>query len=415
MYKTFISLLVRLFLCCFMFLSTSSHSVGAAVSVQFAVGSYHTCALKQTSVWCWGLNYYGQLGDGTKVDKKGAVQVLDAVRKPFTGVSKISISKGSATFGGGSRDLVGSSCAIKSTEVWCWGDNDFRQLGSPTYSANVSVSPVKVTKSDLSKLNNVIDVQIGTAHACALTTAKTVWCWGGNYYGQLGIGTTPPFPPKTGAVQVKKTATTFLTNVTAVTASDYFTCALSGGTVWCWGQNTHGQLGIGNKTTKMYATQAKKLDGSSLTGVTSIAAGGDHVCATNTTGAWCWGRNSYDEVLNNDGTHTDVTAASAALYADGSAVGSAVDFTTSSGSTCFTNAGLLWCANYGPLTQLTYADTTPIAIDRVLSAEGGTFCTTISTVPMCWGVNEFGHVGDRTTIFRTYPVRVKYNTGAVFP
>ena len=413
--KTFISMLVRLFLFCLMFLSTSSQAIGAVVSVQFSVGSYHTCALKQTAVWCWGLNYYGQLGDGTKVDKKAAVQVLDVSRKPFTGVSKISSSRGSATFGGGARDLVGSTCAIKALEVWCWGNNDFRQLGSTTFTSSASVSPVLVTKPDKSTLRNIIDLQVGGTHACALTSTKTVWCWGGNYYGQLGIGTTPSFPPKTGAYQVKKTGNTFLTNVSAISASDYYTCALSAGTVWCWGKNSHGQLGIGNKTTKMYATQAKKQDGSPLTGVTSIAAGGDHVCATNTTGAWCWGSNTFGETLNNDTTLADVTGASAALYEDGTAIPANVIFTTSSGSTCFSDSGTLWCANQSKLKQLTYADTTPIAIGGVLSTEGGTFCATLSSVPMCWGVNEFGHVGDRTTIYRTYPVRLKYNSGAVFP
>lgn len=415
MHKKLTAMLVGLLLVSLVFFSTPPHSVDAAVSVQFAVGSYHTCALKQTAVWCWGLNYYGQLGDGTKVDKKGAVQVLDASRKPFTGVSKISSSRGSATFGGGARDLVGSTCAIKTSEVWCWGNNDFHQLGSRVFTSSASASPVLVTKPDKSKLSNIIDVQVGGTHACALTSTKTVWCWGGNYYGQLGIGTTPAFQPKMGAYQVKKTANTFLTNVSAISASESFTCALSVGTVWCWGQNNDGQLGIGNKTTKMYATQAKKQNGSPLTGVTSIAAGGNHVCATNTTGAWCWGSNTFGEALNNDETLADVTGASAALYEDGSAVPANTKFTTSSGSTCFSNSGTLWCANQSKLKQLTYADTTPIAMSGVLSAEGGVFCATLKSIPMCWGVNEFGQVGDRTTTFRDYPVRVKYNSGAVFP
>jgi alpha-tubulin suppressor-like RCC1 family protein len=411
--KKLTAMLAGLLLGSVVFFSTPSHSVGAAVSVQFTVGSVHTCALNQTYVWCWGSNYYGQLGDGTRVDKKGAVQVRDAVRKPFTGVTKVSSSRSS--YGFSADDTVASSCAIKATEVWCWGNNDFKQLGSTTLSARTSTSPVLVTKSNRTRLNSVIDVQVGGLHACALTSGKTVWCWGSNYYGQLGIGATSPFPPKTGAFQVKKNTTTFLTNVSAVSASEYFTCALSAGTVWCWGLNESGQLGIGNKTTKYYATQVKKLDGAPLTGVTSIAAGGSHVCATNTTGAWCWGDNSDGQVLNNDNRYADVTKASPAVYANGSRVRANVRFTTAYGTTCFTNAGLLWCARYSPLTQLTYADLTPIAIDGVLSAYGYTFCATFSSVPKCWGNNASGRVGDGTTTWRDYPVRVKYNTGAVFP
>jgi alpha-tubulin suppressor-like RCC1 family protein len=417
MHKNLTAMLAGLLLVSLIFFSTPSHPVGAAVSVQFAVGSYHTCALKQTSVWCWGLNYYGQLGDGTKVDKKGAVQVLDAARKPFTAVTKISSSRGSTTFGGGDRDYVGSTCAIKATEVWCWGNNDFKQLGSTTLSASTSTFPVLVTKSNRTRLNSVIDVQVGGRHACALTSGKTVWCWGANDYGQLGIGTTPSYPPKTGAFQVKKTTSTFLTNVTAVTASQNFTCALSAGTVWCWGVNFSGQLGIGNKTNKMYATQVKKLDGSPLTGVSSISAGFSHVCATNTTGAWCWGSNSFGQALNNDINHADLTKATPAVYTDGSRIPANVIISTPDFKTCFTNSGMLWCTSMGTLSlsQVMYADNSPMAIDGVLSSGGNTFCATLRSIPMCWGVNEFGQVGDRSTTYRMYPVRVKYNSGAVFP
>ena len=157
--------------------------------------------------------------------------MLDAARKPFTGVSKIRTSRGFTTFWSGPRDRVGSSCAIKATEVWCWGNNDFNQLGSTTFSARTSTSPVLVTKSNLARLNKVIDVQVGGLHVCALTSTKTVWCWGQNNHGQLGIGTSSDFSTKTGAFQVKKTANTMLTNVTAVTASEHSTCALSADTV----------------------------------------------------------------------------------------------------------------------------------------------------------------------------------------
>jgi uncharacterized repeat protein (TIGR01451 family) len=245
-------------------------------------GFAHTLALKQDgSVWSWGANNKGQLGDGTVVDHK-----LPARISGLANITKLS--------GGGSHSL-----ALRSDgTVWAWGDNSSGQLGDGTNN-NRSV-PVQVQG-----LTNVVAIAAGYNHSLAVKNDGSVWAWGANESGQLGE---TPSGFRLTAAQVNG-----ISNAVAVTAGDgyqYFgggptTISFSvvvknDGTVWTWGNNFEGQLGDGTSN-NLRSTPGQVVG---LSGVTTVAAGANHVLALRNDGTvWAWGDN--DNGALGDTTRTD--------------------------------------------------------------------------------------------------------------
>ncbi|UZQ50257.1 immunoglobulin-like domain-containing protein [Clostridium kluyveri] len=232
-------------------------------------GKYHTVALKDDgTVWCWGDNFYGQLGDGTTTNKNTPVQV--------SGLPKITAISAGENY----------TAALDSNgEVWCWGYNNQGQLGDGT-TANKTV-PVKV-----SGLSNIIAIAAGCYHTVALSSSGEVWCWGGDGYGQLGDGSTAN---KTTPVKISG-----LPSITAIAAGGSHTVALdSSGKVWCWGANFYKQ--VGNNSDQDQTTPVQL---SNLTNITAIAAGCYHTVALDSTGeVWCWGYNGSGQ-LGDGSTNT---------------------------------------------------------------------------------------------------------------
>ncbi|MEM7133160.1 MAG: C13 family peptidase [Chloroflexota bacterium] len=233
---------------------------------QIALGREHTCALSSSSgVFCWGLNSDGQLGDGTNDDRH------DATALPRLSDRVMSIAAGAQ-----------HSCVITTEDqAQCWGSNDHGQLGDGTKTSRST--PVTVPD-----LNNVTALALGFAHTCALTDAGKVQCWGRNTYGQLGDGT------QIGK-EVPVDAQGLNSGVTAITAGDNHTCALSSdGSVRCWGINSYGEVGDGTDVEKRHAPVAvSELSG----GIVAIAGGLAHTCAiTEDGGLTCWGRDQYGQL-----------------------------------------------------------------------------------------------------------------------
>jgi alpha-tubulin suppressor-like RCC1 family protein len=249
-----------------------SQATGLSIASSVAAGSLHTVALKNDgTVWAWGYNYHGQLGDGTNVNRYTPVQVPG-----LSGVSKIAV---------GDNHTV----ALKSDgTVWTWGLNNYGQLGDGT--SITRMAPVQVPG-----LAGVVAVAAAGSYTVAVKSGGTVWAWGHNGNGQLGDNTTiTRYTP----VQVQNLSGV----VTAIAAGYSHTVAVkSDGTVWAWGNNGSGQLGNGTTSTSPQTTpvQVQNLSGV----VTAIAAGYSHAVARKSDGTvWAWGSNGHAQL--GDGTLT---------------------------------------------------------------------------------------------------------------
>jgi len=286
--------------------SLNSHNdpmdvVGLTSGVQaISAGGFHTCALMNSgTVKCWGLNKYGQLGDGTTDDRHTPVDVINA-------------SRVKAVAAGGNHTCL----LMNNSQVWCFGRNRDGQLGNG--SSQDKSQPV------LASLGVTINqVVTGIYHTCALTNNGAVKCWGDNISSEIGDGTNTDRPTP---VDVQR-----LSGVKEISSrTGFHTCALlESGAVKCWGFNGFGQLGDGT-----YKERSTPVDVTGLSGVTSISAGAYHTCALLSSGTVkCWGKNSLGELAN--GAHettakpTDVLGISSvvAISAGGYAASPDVDDT----------------------------------------------------------------------------------------
>lgn len=188
-----------------------------------AAGGNYSLALQDNgTVWAWGDNSNGQLGDGTNSGKNQPVQVLN-----LQDIRAIAAGKNHAL-------------ALKSDgTVWTWGYNGFGQLGNGNQTSQNTPEPIGT-------INDAIAIAAGAYHSLAIRANGTVWTWGFNQFGQLGDGTTANQP---APVQVKG-----LADVSAVAAGSSHSVALKkDGTVWTWGANYNGQLGDGTRTNRSAA------------------------------------------------------------------------------------------------------------------------------------------------------------------
>jgi alpha-tubulin suppressor-like RCC1 family protein len=238
-----------------------------------ALGGQHTCALATDgSLWCWGENTDGELGDGTTVDQHVPVPIT-ALGNSVAGVAL-----------GGQH-----TCARKTDgSLWCWGSNHLGQLGDGTHAGKLS--PVQVTALGTA----VADVALGGDYTCARKTDGTLWCWGYGHDGQLGNGT--------GVGSQSPVQVAALGNAVAEVALDLsHTCARkTDGSLWCWGGNGDWQLGDGTQTPTLSPIAVTALG----TSVARVALGEGFSCALEADGSlWCWGFNWNGNL--GDGTHAD--------------------------------------------------------------------------------------------------------------
>src|SRR3990172_3621138 len=238
-----------------------------------AAGQDHSLALKNDgTVWAWGYNLYGQLGNGNNTNSNVPVQVAG-----LTGITAIA---------GGGR---AHSLALRNDgTVWAWGFNTSGQLGNGTLTNNNVPVPV-------SSLTAVTALAGGGNHSIALQNDGTVWTWGYNINGQLGNGT---FTNSNVPVPV-----TSFTGVSAISSGDLHSLALKNdGTVQAWGNNASGQLGNGTFTNSNVPVPV-----SSLAAVTAIAGGANHSLALKNDGTVrAWGLNSYGQLGSGNNTDSNI-------------------------------------------------------------------------------------------------------------
>ena len=224
-----------------------------------SAGLHYTMAIKTDgSLWAWGINLKGQLGDGTAVNRKRPVKVMDSVKFVSTG-----------------QDYT---MAVKADgSLWSWGANNINVfseriggwLGDGTI--NDRVVPAKI-------MDNVSAVSAGAWHSIAVKNDGTLWVWGLNKEGQLGDGT----------LTTRLTPIKLMDKVSAATADAWHSTAIrTDGSLWAWGQNKNGEIGNGRKSD--YVTPVKVMDG-----VVASSLGSWHSTALKADGSlWAWGIKPY--------------------------------------------------------------------------------------------------------------------------
>ena len=246
--------------------------------------------------FAWGLNGWGALGNNslTTTDVPvegdwGGVPVADRI---FTDVDMSDPNS----------DPLG--CALAGGNAYCWGTNRVGQLGANT-SDDSSLVPRAVFTGGVLAGKSLIGITVGMSHACALDTGGRAYCWGLNNAGQLGDGgaagltsNRPVAVDTSGVLQGKQ--------LVQISSGAGHTCARdTAGALYCWGDNTYGQLGDGTKVTR---TSPVTVNMAPMAGAAKfVAAGGAHTCAISTPGAaYCWGANGTGQI--GDGTYGPANA-----------------------------------------------------------------------------------------------------------
>ncbi|KPA16408.1 hypothetical protein MHK_003370, partial [Candidatus Magnetomorum sp. HK-1] len=285
-------------------------------------------------------------------------------------------------------------------EVMAWGRNDIGQLGIGTSGEGTSQTFPNI----LSGLKNIIDLAAGENHSLALSDNGSVWAWGNNSHGQLGIGESG------GGTEIDSPEKVLLlTDIIAIDGGYAHSLALqNNGTIWSWGSNTHGQLGIGKsgvETSESIPNLIQTLDN-----CVSIAAGYGHSVALKKDGTvWTWGFNSSGQL--GDGTENNRNQPAIVPGLANIIAIAAGDYHT----VALKNDGTVWTWGDNPFGQLgddtTLMKNIPIRvldISNVTSIAAGyvhTLALRNDGTVWAWGGNVYGQLGDNTTEMRTRPVK----------
>jgi alpha-tubulin suppressor-like RCC1 family protein len=378
-----------------------------------STGGEHSCLLSTLNkVVCWGQNDFGQLGDGT-IDN-------DEIPRYLHNLLATELSVG-----------VSHTCAVLiNREVNCWGDNEEGQIGD----GSVDQSSVPV-KSQLPQGATARQIAAGLSHTCALLDSDDVMCWGNNAFGKLGDGTitqrlvptkviglrTAPGGVSSSTADITHNSATVLSSFSSIDVSSHrileygtdefltgsthsvdlghfgsiqhiatgpnHSCVvIAGGHVKCWGDNSDGALGTGDRT-----SHPQPVDVSELTGyVRLIAVGTSHTCAVMSTGSLkCWGDNSAGQL--GDGTLLSKTAPT---DADISGV---VDVALGDDFTCALMAGgevRCWGTNtLGQLGRVSTSSSVPVTVSvdpdhsvMSIASSASRTCAVLSNATVkCWG------------------------------
>jgi alpha-tubulin suppressor-like RCC1 family protein len=356
--------------------------------VDLALGAAHSCALAvDGTVWCWGDNDYGQLGDGSTAPSFEPVPVLGL--PPAT------------------RLALGydHSCAIDGQGgLYCWGRNGAGQLGIGSMDASLVPAPVP--------LSGVVDVAAGEAHTCAVVATGEVLCWGANTSGQLGVGSTSgsSVPVSVGAL-----------GASTVALGGFHSCAGGPGGALCWGGNSDAQVGPGPNAITSPTLVPLPL----YTQALSLSSKGYFTCASYLEGALegtphvaCWGDDDSGQLGQGSTSPNGPPSLVLGLEGPFDELGETVSLAAGVAHACArTPAGEAYCwgSNYsgqlGDGSGESAWSPVPVGlggVDRLASGTLHSCALLYGGELVCWGGNDFGQLGDGTNVARPTPTPVAW-------
>jgi len=279
------------------------------------------------------------------------------------------------------------SCAVVDEGVECWGANFFGQLGNPAFGDVSRATPVSTLEPGTHA--GATAVSAGDGFACAVVNGG-VKCWGRNFEGELGDGTTTPRSTPVSAIAANSGAL-------GISSGSQHSCAVVNSSVMCWGNNDFSQLGDG-------ATADRSVPWPTIPGnATAVSAGRSHTCALVSGNLWCWGSNASGEL-------GDKTTAVASLPEQISSGINVSAVAAGDENTCIIADGAAKCWGLGQyyllgngslanLSDATQAVPVPGASANVTSISVGLShaCAVVSGVAKCWGFNTKGQLGTGST------------------
>ena len=413
--------------------------IGGFAWKNFYPGLSHTIAIRsEGTLWGWGQNFLGQLGDNTATNKSSPVQI-----GTLTNWSSAATTAGYSTYP--------STAAIKTDgTLWLWGGNSYGHLGNN--STTTRSSPVQ-----LGTETNWASVSV-QEHTLALKTDGTLWAWGNNDAGQLGIGDIAPVNShRSSPVQIG-TLNTWSMVFAGVRAS---AAIKTDGTLWTWGLNNFGGLGLNDSITRSSPVQVgTRTDWSSasnnsnamfavnsvgslysagihiflgrpnvlsspvqigtLNNWSRVSVGTSHTMAIQTNGTlWAWGYNP-DGVRGDNTPNTNLVAA-VALYSPVQ-IGTLTNWSQITAASRTTHGiktdGTLW--GWGNFNEnglfLNTSRSSPVQIgtrndwSNVQSAAVGQnviLALRTDNTLWCWGTQPYGQLGDGATVSRSSPIQIR--------
>jgi alpha-tubulin suppressor-like RCC1 family protein len=329
---------------------------------RLALGAISSCAIDASGgVVCWGDNISGQLGIGSDTPESSSTAL------PVLGLA----SGARAVFGG----AVAECAVLEDGHATCWGDSVFGQFNEYPGVHAIAYSPF-----DAPGLSSLVSMGIGTYFHCALNVEGGVKCYGLNGSGQLGSGSlADSYTPASvlGLPPARRLA---------ASQSGFFACAVAqSGALYCWGDNSNGQLGTGSKDDALQAKEVTALGND----VSDVTAGRDHACAIAKGQVWCWGDDSEGQ-LGDGGGVGQSSPLSVAGMPPVRAVAAGVTHTCA-----LTEEGAVYCWGSSDSGSSPAGPALVIASGVVEIAAGGIHsCALLADgVLSCWGADTRGELG----------------------
>jgi alpha-tubulin suppressor-like RCC1 family protein len=354
-------------------------------------GSFHTCVVDGRELGCAGWNYWGQLGDGTRLQTPDAAFRTSFAFRPIAGA-----------FRAGTANFTHSCFVVDPGDVYCMGDDGVGAVGS---NRGPALTPQKVAG-----ISGVKAIDSGRGYTCAIDEKDTVKCWGLNASGELGDGTTAPFDPSPHPVAG-------LGAVRGIASGDSHTCAtLEDRSVSCWGISTEGLTTIDSS---LLSRIPEKLEGASK--VDALAAGATFTCIVSGGGVSCIGNNRFGTLGSGPEPALSRTFVVVPGLRDVSLI------TAGNGHVCAVHGGdksvSCWGINnlgqlgnktrdtvYGPVALSAPEGAAPLANVVAISAQNYHTCArTADSKVYCWGDNSFAELGTgkATPDVSTVPVQIR--------